>query len=181
MHYRKNSINVSVHDDPLYSDGYQSQQTLSTRPASALYAWEPRSQPPQVSDNDFEEMLDDSYRDTVSDQIPSQESGDLTSISDDMFFLPESPAEKKPPPSAKKRSSSLSIPTSHALDMTTAAKLVDAALRTLIYDTRVRLSPGVKMKKISPGPKLAEIAPALFSPGYLHVSTDLISRIKGSR
>ncbi|KAL9121968.1 MAG: hypothetical protein Q9187_001480, partial [Circinaria calcarea] len=165
---RKHSINISVHDDPLYSDGYQSQQILSPQPASALYAWEPRSQPPQVSENDYEEMLDDDYSDTISNQIPSQDSGYLTGISDDMFFPPELPTEQKSPSNPKKRSSSLSTPTSRALDITAAAKLVDAALRTLIYDTKIRLSPGVKRKEISPGPKLAEISPALFSPGYLH-------------
>ncbi|KAL9123028.1 MAG: hypothetical protein Q9187_000419 [Circinaria calcarea] len=91
---------------------------------------------------------------------------DLTGKTPNSYFTvtPRTSAKKR----KRKSSSSISTPNRQALDITAAVKIVDAILRSFIYDTKIRLSPGVERKEISPGPKLAEISPALFSPGYLH-------------
>ena len=48
-------------------------------------------------------------------------------------------------------------------------RLVDAAIRTMICDSRVQSPVGIQLTENSPGPKLAAIAPVLFSPGYRQV------------
>ena len=72
--------------------------------------------------------------------------------------------------STRKRSGSGEDSNSPILDLEASAKLIDAALRTMICDNRTTLLPGVELKEKSSEPKLAEVLPALFSPGYLQVN-----------
>ena len=73
--------------------------------------------------------------------------------------------------SPRKRSGSGEFSKSSFLSLSASAKLLDAALRTIICDDRTVLLPGVKLEEKTYGPKLAEILPAVFSPGYLQVTT----------
>ena len=52
-----------------------------------------------------------------------------------------------------------------------SVKLVDAAIRTLIDDNRTYTAPGITLTCKTEGPKLAKISPALFSPGFMEVSS----------
>ena len=163
-------VSFSTDDYPCYLDqACQSQQFLSSQQITPMYAQEPESLSSQFPEADPDEMLNDEYSDSVPNNFPRSTSEILTGRLDNTFFLPKSTFVHTHPANARKRSISPSPLVLPALDITTAAKLLDAALRTLIWDTKPRLSAGIKVSDISPGPKLAEISPALFSPGYLHV------------
>ena len=99
-----------------------------------------------------------------------------TITADDNFFqLNSDPAiaaqlecsYSKPP---RKRLGLGEYSTTQGLDLRASAKLIDAAIRTMICDERTTLLPGVRLQQKSSEPKLAETLPAVFSPGYLQVN-----------
>ena len=66
-------------------------------------------------------------------------------------------------------------------NLISAGKLVDAAVRTLISDTKIRLSKGVKIERKSSSLGLSNIAPALFSPDYLLVRSVSVSFLESPK
>lgn len=54
--------------------------------------------------------------------------------------------------------------------ITSAVRLVDAAFRAMLGDTRERSSAGIRLTESSDKPRLAELCPSLFSVGYRQAS-----------